>query len=215
MESHADPVELAANTALFGIGGWALENAIYGPRFSAVFGRAKVPFLPVYAVGGATILLTKPHLKKIPWILRVPIYTALLTGIEFVGCQIDRRVLGACSWDYTNAGCAHALDGCVNVSHSLLWGALGVFVEAIAWVADRAGQRSRARSMSDTVGAWPRNAARPANRAALAAWPRQLPSSSCTPRTHRSANARRPSVATAISKRTATAKAPRTSIKTS
>jgi putative ABC transporter type IV len=198
VESRVDPIELAANTALFGIGGWALENAIYGPRFSAVFGRAKVPFLPVYAIGGAMILLTKPRMKRIPWILRVPIYTALLTGIEFVGCQIDRRVFGACSWDYTNAGCANALEGCLDVSHSLLWGALGVFVEALAWVADHAGQRSRARSMSGTVGAWPRNAARPANRAALAAWQRRRLSSSCTPRTRHSTSARRRSAATAI-----------------
>ena len=146
-----DPIELAANTALFGFGGWTLENALFGPRFSVVFGDAKVPVLPVYAIGGAAILLTKPHLRKIPWILRVPIYTALLSGIEFVGCQVDRKLFGACSWDYSNAGCANALEGCIDLGHGLLWGALGVLVEGIGWIYDRAAQRQdrlRARSGS-------------------------------------------------------------------
>src|SRR5271154_3188384 len=98
------PAEFAAKTALFGVGGWALENAAFGPRYSAVWRRAHIPFLPVYAVGGATILATAPYLKShnLPWYVRIPIYAAMLSGVEYIGCQIDRKLLNACSWDYTN-----------------------------------------------------------------------------------------------------------------
>jgi hypothetical protein len=68
-------IAFAGKTALYGVGGWAIENMIFGPRFSAWFNRAPVPFLPVYAAGGAALMLT--HLKRVPWILRVPIYSAV------------------------------------------------------------------------------------------------------------------------------------------
>ena len=133
-----NPAEFAANTTLFGVGGWALENAIYGPRFSTMFGGAKVPILPIYAAGGATLLLTRPFLGKLPWILRAPIYGALLSGVEFLGCQFDRRVLGSCSWDYSNAACAKTFEGCIDVNHGIVWAALGVIVDGIGWIIDRA-----------------------------------------------------------------------------
>lgn len=133
-----NPVEFAANTTLFGVGGWALENALYGPRFSAMFGGAQVPILPIYAVGGATLLLARPLLQKLPWILRVPIYAGILTGVEFAGCQFDRHVLKACSWDYTNQACANTLQGCIDPNHSLVWGVLGILVDGIGWIIDRA-----------------------------------------------------------------------------
>lgn len=136
-----DVAELALQGTLFGVGGWALENAVYGPRFSTVFGGAQIPFLPVYAFGGATIMATRPYLDKLPWIVRVPIYSALLTGVEFVGCQVNRRVFGSCSWDYSTQNCANPLAGCIDLDHGLLWGILGVAVEGIVWLVDRVALR--------------------------------------------------------------------------
>jgi hypothetical protein len=170
------PAEFAGKTALYGVGGWAIENMIFGPRFSVVFGRAPVPFLPVYAAGGAALMLTRPHLRRVPWLLRVPVYAAMLSGIEYVGCLVDRKLFGACSWDYSGQDCAQTYRGCIDLQHSLVWGALGLLAEGLSWLSRssatalaRRRRRSRARSTSGSMGAWPRNVARPANRAALAA----------------------------------------------
>lgn len=140
-----DAVEFASKTALFGVGGWALENVIFGPRFSVVFNRAPVPFLPVYAAGGAAMLLARPHLKKIPWLLRLPIYGAMLSGVEYAGCLVDRKLFGACSWDYSEQSCAQTYQGCIDLQHFALWSILGVLVDGIGWVATQAGKRYRRR----------------------------------------------------------------------
>jgi len=136
-----DAAELALQGTLFGVGGWTLENVFFGPRFSTVFDGVQIPFLPVYAFGGMTIMATRPYLDKLPWIVRVPIYSALLTGVEFAGCQINRRVFGSCSWDYSNQNCANPWAGCIDLDHGLLWGILGVAVEGIVWLVDRVALR--------------------------------------------------------------------------
>jgi uncharacterized membrane protein len=140
-------VAFAGKTALYGVGGWAIENMFYGPRFSAWFSRAPIPFLPVYAAGGAALMLTRPHLKRVPWLLRVPIYAAMLSGIEYAGCLIDRKIFGACSWDYSNQDCARTYQGCIDLQHTLIWGALGLLAEGLSWLGQQ-HRRSRARSTS-------------------------------------------------------------------
>jgi len=123
--------DVATKGAFFGIAGWALENVVFGPRYSAVFGAARVPFLPVYAIGGSAALMIAPSLKasNVPWPLRAAAYAALLSGIEYAGCQFERRKLGACSWDYTDQKCASPREGCIDLPHALLWGALGLLLE--------------------------------------------------------------------------------------
>lgn len=122
---------VAGKAALFGAGGWVLENALFGPRYSALFGGRNVPFLPVYAIGGSAALALGPRLReaKVPWPIRAIAYAGLLSGIEYVGCQIDRKQLGACSWDYTDRACAVPSAGCIDIPHALLWGAFGLLLE--------------------------------------------------------------------------------------
>ena len=126
--------DVAAQGAFFGVAGWMLENAMFGQRFSALFGGRRVPFLPVYAIGGSTALALAPRLRKanVPWPLRAAAYAALLSGVEYAGCQFERRQLGACSWDYSGAACAKPNQGCIDLPHALLWGALGLLLERTA-----------------------------------------------------------------------------------
>jgi uncharacterized membrane protein len=101
--------ELAASAMLFGMGGWAIENVLSKePRYSALFKGEKVPFLPVYAFGGAAVMLLSPRLRDadLPWYARAAIYAGTLSGDEYVGCFLDREVLEACSWDYSRKDCA-------------------------------------------------------------------------------------------------------------
>jgi hypothetical protein len=125
--------EFAAKTALFGVGGWVLENMFFGPRFSAMWGGWKIPFLPVYALGGASIMLAAPHLQKVPWYARVPIYGGILTGVEALGCFVDRKLLGACSWDYSKTNCMSDDRGCIDFKHAIIWGVLGLAGEALSF----------------------------------------------------------------------------------
>lgn len=125
--------DLALSGALLGTAGWALENVLFAPRYSALFRGRHVPFLPVYAIGGSAAMMLAPHLKKaqVSWPLRAAAYAALLSGIEYVGCQIDRRDLGACSWDYSDQACAAPRVGCIDIPHALLWGAFGLLLERV------------------------------------------------------------------------------------
>ena len=118
---------------LFGAGGWAVENALFGPRNSALWGKARMPILPVYAIGGTLVSELAPRLQERawPWYARATAYGAVLSGIEYAGCLTDRRVLGACSWDYTGQRCKKPTQGCVNFEHALLWGMLGLLVEKL------------------------------------------------------------------------------------
>ena len=124
--------DLAAKGVFFGIAGWALESAIFGPRSSAVFGGREVPFLPVYAAGGIGVLLAAPQLRAahVPWPLRAAAYAALLSAVEYAGCVMDRR-MGSCAWDYSGNACARPERGCVDLKHAALWGALGLVVEGL------------------------------------------------------------------------------------
>lgn len=120
---------------LFGGAGWALENLFAsGPkRYSALWKGVKVPVLPVYAVGGTLAASLSSTLRErgLPWYARAAAYGALLSGVEYAGCAIDRDVLGACSWDYASSGCKEPMQGCVDFKHAALWGMLGLLVEKI------------------------------------------------------------------------------------
>jgi|HubBroStandDraft_1064217.scaffolds.fasta_scaffold522281_2 hypothetical protein len=121
--------ELVGGAAIFGLVGWGIENVLFGPRYSAVFGDRKIPFLPIYAAGGATVLAVAPTLKAqgLPWPVRAAAYAGILTGIEWTGCQLDRKTLGARSWDYGDEAPA---EGCIDVKHAVAWGALGLIAES-------------------------------------------------------------------------------------
>jgi uncharacterized membrane protein len=120
-------------TLLFGVAGWAAENLLYGPRYSAVWQGHHVPFLPVYAAGGLAMLAVAPHLTSVPAIGRAGIYAAMAAGLEYTGCQIDRKILQGRSWDYRKSdGLAKQTDGCVDWNHTALWGLLGLLGEGVA-----------------------------------------------------------------------------------
>lgn len=125
---------LIVNAALLGVGGWAIESSLSKePRYSALFKGSRVPWLPVYAFGGAAAMLLAPRLRErdLSWPVRAAIYAAVLSGVEYAGCLIDREALGACSWDYSQEHCAKPLRGCVDFKHAALWGMLGLLAEKL------------------------------------------------------------------------------------
>src|ERR1700674_844053 len=91
---------VVAKAALFGVGGWAGENLLFGPRYSPVFQGHKVPLLPVYAAGGLAMIAAAPHVARWPVLARGVLYSAIGTAIEYAGCQLDREVFAGRSWDY-------------------------------------------------------------------------------------------------------------------
>ena len=124
---------VVAKAVLFGVGGWAGENILYGPRYSSVFQGHKVSFLPVYAVGGLAVIATAPRLAGKPTLLRAIVYAAIGTAIEYAGCQLDRKIFDGRSWDYGKIdGLAKSTDGCISWRHAALWGGLGLLAEKIA-----------------------------------------------------------------------------------
>lgn len=124
---------VVAKAVLFGVAGWAGENLIFGPLYSSVFQGHKVPFLPAYAAGGLAVIATTPHLAGKSIFLRAFVYAALGTAVEYAGCQLDRKVFEARSWDYGKLdGLAEKTDGCISWRHAALWGSLGLVAERFA-----------------------------------------------------------------------------------
>ena len=128
-----------------GVAGWALENTLARAqgepwRFSALFGKLPIPFLPVYAAGGAAIAAVGPSFATsgLPWPIRGASYALLLGLLEVGACKLDRKLLledpdadRDASWHY---GEAESVDGkgCVDEKHALAWGVLGLLVERFA-----------------------------------------------------------------------------------
>lgn len=134
--------------AASGVAGWALENAFaklrgHAPIYSVAFAGRRVPFLPVHAVGGATVATIGPALKNagLPWAIRGATYALLFGGLEVVACKLDRAILARsadadreASWNYGDGEADASIDGegCVDESHAVAWGVLGLIAERFA-----------------------------------------------------------------------------------
>jgi len=114
-----------------GILGFAMENVIFGARYSKALGGATagVPLLPVYAAGGAVLAVLVPVVRPLMWPLRAAIYAGSLSGVEYGACRLDIAAGGKRSWRYSDGLDA---QGCVDLPHALAWGALGLLVEEVS-----------------------------------------------------------------------------------
>lgn len=103
-----------------GFAGWALENVAAAaqnepPRYSHHFPR--LPFLPIYAAGGALVAVLAPRLRDVSTAGRIVVYGVALTGLEAVSGHLERRA-GRKSWDYGGA--------VIDIPHTILWAALAL-----------------------------------------------------------------------------------------
>jgi uncharacterized membrane protein len=123
--------DVIAKATLFGIAGWVVENALCSQdRYSSLFKGFKVPFLPIYAANGIAMTGMADFVSKWPTLARGLSYAVVGTAVEYVGCKIDREILGSRSWDYGKGDAlARSSDGCINFAHSALWGGLGLVAE--------------------------------------------------------------------------------------
>lgn len=121
--------------ALFGGAGWLAENAVCDQdqyRYSSLFRGLKIPFMPIYAVNGVALTGVAPYIANWPWLARGLVYSALGTGIEWVSCQIDRKLIGGSSWNYGGSeALAIATGGCVSFTRSALWAGVGLVAEQV------------------------------------------------------------------------------------
>lgn len=131
MKMKSSTKSLAIRATAFGVGGWVVENTLFGPKNSKLFDGIKVPVLPGYAAGGLAVqaLAKSPSIRNLSWWQRAAVYGATLSAVELAGCFIDREVIGACSWDYSKGGCKSPLRGCMDLKHVAVWAALGLLVE--------------------------------------------------------------------------------------
>jgi uncharacterized membrane protein len=129
--------DIITKVTMFGVAGWLAENALCQQgdqyRYSALFRNAKIPFMPIYAVNGVALTAVAPYVSKWPTLARGLAYSVLGTVVEFVGCQIDRKVLGGTpAWDYGRGeALANVSGGCVSFTRSALWGGMGLIAEKV------------------------------------------------------------------------------------
>lgn len=123
--------DIITKVTLFGVAGWVAENGLcQQDRYSALFRGAKIPFMPIYAVNGVVLSAASSYFSKWPVLARGLSYAILGTGVEFLGCQIDRKLIGSRSWDYgKDDALARSADGCVNLTRAALWAGVGLVAE--------------------------------------------------------------------------------------
>lgn len=120
------PKRVIASSVVGGFSGWAIENVLFAspgqPRYSALL--PGVPFLPVYAVGGAVLAGVEPFVRKskLGVVGKFLVYGALLGGLEAVAGYAERWE-GRQTWDYDGAP--------TDLKHAALWGVVGVLSEGI------------------------------------------------------------------------------------
>lgn len=125
---------IAAATLGSGVAGWAIENLWScqkegrACRYSRVFGETHVPFLPVYAAGGAAVAAIAPRIAEWNVLARGLVYGTALSGIEYAAGALDRGS-GWRSWDY---GRGRRVD----LPHAAAWAVLGLGLEQILRSAD-------------------------------------------------------------------------------
>lgn len=122
-----------------GVAGWLLENILEQcvapagqppPARYSMHCRG-IPFMPVYAVGGAAIAALAPHLSNVHPIGRAITYGATLTAVESIAGHLE-RARGRMSWDYGGSP--------IDLPHAIAWTALGYGLERVL---DGRGRRSR------------------------------------------------------------------------
>lgn len=128
--------EIIQKVTVFGAAGWLAENAVCAQdqyRYSSLFRGLKIPFMPIYAVNGLALTAVAPYISKWPTLARGLGYSLLGTTIEWVSCQIDRKLLGGRpSWDYgRNEALAVATEGCVSFTRSAMWAGVGLLAEKV------------------------------------------------------------------------------------
>jgi len=124
--------DIIAKVTMFGVAGWVAENALCGTdRYSTIFRGAKIPFMPIYAANGVVLTAAAPYVSKWPILARGLAYAILGTGVEYVGCRIDRQLLTR-SWDYgRDDSLARLSEGCVDFTRSALWAGMGLIAEKV------------------------------------------------------------------------------------
>jgi hypothetical protein len=128
----ANAGDIISKVAVFGVAGWLAENAVcQQARYSTILRGAKIPFLPVYAANGVVLTAVAPWVSKWPWVARGLVYAALGTGVEYVGCQIDRHLLDGQQAFGSSDALANLSTGCVNFTRSALWAGMGLIAERV------------------------------------------------------------------------------------
>jgi hypothetical protein len=110
--------------------GWAVEAVCFPePRYSKAFGGDHVPFLPVYAAGGAAIAAVSPYLENRSFLERAVVYGAGITALELGACALDRSLPGEPRWNYSPEGTHQNLLGCVDFKHSAAFTVMSLLFE--------------------------------------------------------------------------------------
>lgn len=122
-----------AAAALGGVLGWGLLRVLYpeDPSYSKAFGGPKIPFLPVFALGAASVALAAPHLRDVSLLERGALYGAGATALELGACALDRTYDEQPRWNYGQRGTPRDLVGCVDLKHSLAWAGLALLFEPV------------------------------------------------------------------------------------
>lgn len=131
MSGHAKAQTVALAALLAGVTGWTLENVGSDkPRYSSHL--PGLPFLPVYAAGGAIVALLAPSLSDFHPFGKALVYAGALTALE-ASTGYAERTMGRKSWDYEGAP--------VDLPHALLWGGLGLALDSVLPSSSKGSQK--------------------------------------------------------------------------
>lgn len=119
---NASPKTIALTALGTGVAGWIGSRTLWNNPGSTIGIPDYVPFVPMYAGGGAIIATMMPYIQNYNFFIRALFYAGAITAFEGAMGYLD-RASGRKSWDYNGKY--------VDLPHSFAWGILGLVTEGV------------------------------------------------------------------------------------
>lgn len=114
---------------IYGAIGWVLDSAsrsLEKRKFieASYFG---IPFMPVYGVGGLTIVLLIPVLSSYNILTKFLVYGVSLAILEYIAGVFVEKTKNKRLWDYSKS--KFNLHGRTDLTRAICWGILALITE--------------------------------------------------------------------------------------
>ena len=116
----------------FGWIGEVIYHVIVGSRPYRQSYFKRIPFGPLYALGGGIALTLAWALegRRVP--LKILVYYAVLNGLEYLSGALILKLTGKRAWNYAKHGPLH-LHGHVDLGHSITWTGLAMLFDRVVY----------------------------------------------------------------------------------
>ncbi len=91
-------------------------------------GKSYIWMFPIYGSASIILDLLMPHLSKLKFVFRLPLYPVGIFVVEYITGWLLELATGRCPWEYHSP---YAIHGYINLAYTPLWMLFGIVLELI------------------------------------------------------------------------------------